>query len=89
MVGEVLDHRQGRSRLLEGVEDQPDRLLDLFIGIEDDLARRVVDQPRGWPEAELADRAFSSLPPSSRDRIQCSSASLMVPRIPRSRRSLY
>ena len=54
MVGEVLDDGQGRSRLLEQVEDQPDRLLDLFVGIEDDPALRIVDQPRGRSEPELA-----------------------------------
>ena len=54
MVGEVLDDRQGGSRLLEQVEDQPDRLLDLFVGVEDDPALGIVDQPRGQPEPELA-----------------------------------
>jgi hypothetical protein len=38
MVGEVLDDRQGRTRLLEQVEDHPDRVPDLLIGIEDDPA---------------------------------------------------
>ena len=38
MVSEVLDDGQGRSRLVEQVEDQPDCLLDLFVGIEDDPA---------------------------------------------------
>jgi hypothetical protein len=46
MLGEVFDDGQGRRRLVEQVEDQPDRLLDLFVGIEDDPALKIVDQPR-------------------------------------------
>ena len=38
MVSEVFDDGQGRRRLVEQVEDQPDCLLDLFVGIEDDPA---------------------------------------------------
>ena len=47
MVGEVLDDGQGGSRLLEQVEDQPDGLLDLFVGVEDDPALRI-SRPAPW-----------------------------------------
>ena len=47
ILGEVLDHAQRGPHALEGVEDQADRLLDLFVGIEHDLSSGVVDQPGG------------------------------------------
>src|SRR5215831_8903383 len=54
MPGEVLDDPERGSDLLEGGEEQAHRLLNLLIGIEDELAGGVVDQPGGWTEAELA-----------------------------------
>src|SRR5512138_2322103 len=54
MVGEVLDDGQGRTRVLEKVEDQPDRMPDLFVGVEHDPSLRVIDQPRGRPGPESA-----------------------------------
>src|SRR3954451_19466226 len=54
ILGEVLDDGPRRSRSLEQVEDQPDRVPDLLVGIEDDPALRIVDQPRGGAEPESA-----------------------------------
>jgi hypothetical protein len=54
MVGEVLDDGEGRTRLLERVEDRPDRMPDLFVGVEHDPSLGVIDQPRGRPESESA-----------------------------------
>jgi hypothetical protein len=54
MVGEVFDDGQGGRRPVEQVKDQPHRLLDLFVGIQDDPALEIVDQSRRWPEPELA-----------------------------------
>ena len=88
-VGEVLDDGQGGSRLLEQVEDQPDGLLDLFVGVEDDPALGIVDQPRGQPEPQLALGGLLELAAQEAERSQCSSASLIVPRNPRRRRSAY
>jgi hypothetical protein len=53
MVGEVFDNGQGGRRPVEQVEDQPDRLLDLFVGIQYDPALEIIDQSRRWPEPEL------------------------------------
>src|SRR5690242_1646538 len=54
VLGEVRDDGQGRGRLLEEVEDQAQGVPDLFVGVEDDPALRIVDQPRGRSEPELA-----------------------------------
>src|SRR5262249_35292957 len=62
MVGEVVHDGQGGSRLLKRLEDQPDGLLDLFVGVEDDPALGIVDQPRGWPGPELALGCLLQLP---------------------------
>src|SRR5262249_35570654 len=53
MVNEVFDNGQGGRRPVEQVEDQPNRLLDLFVGIQDDPTLENVDQSRRWPEPEL------------------------------------
>ena len=63
ILGEVLDDPERGPHLLEGVEDQAQRLLDLLVGIEDDLAGGVVDQPGGRPEAELAGSGLLQLAP--------------------------
>ena len=89
MVGKVLDDGQGGNRLLEQVEDQPDCLLDVFVGVEDDPALQIVDEARGRPEPEFATGCFLQLAAQRRERSKCSSASLMVPRNPRRRRSEY
>jgi len=54
MVAKVLDDRQGRTRFLEQIEDEPQGLLNLFVGIKDDPTSGVVDQPRRRTETELA-----------------------------------
>jgi hypothetical protein len=54
MISEVFDDGQGRRRLVEQIEDQPDCLLDLFVGIENDPPLKIVDQPRRRPEPKLA-----------------------------------
>ena len=54
IAGEVLHDPQRGPQFLEGREDQVHRLLDLLIGIQHELAGGVVDQPGGWPVAELA-----------------------------------
>ena len=44
--------------MIKQVEDQPDCLLDLLVGIKDDPALEIVDQPGGGPEPELAVRCL-------------------------------
>src|SRR6185295_14805721 len=61
MVGKVLDDGQGGNRLLEQVEDQPDCLLDVFVGVEDDPALQIVHEARGRPEPEFATGCFLQL----------------------------
>ena len=63
VLGEILDHPERGPHPLEGVEDQAQRLLHLLVGIEDDLAGGVVDQPGGQPEAELAGPGLLQLAP--------------------------
>src|SRR4051794_17080623 len=54
ILGEILDHPEGGSHPLEGIEDQAQRLLHLLVGIEDEPTGGVVDQPRGWSGAEVS-----------------------------------
>jgi hypothetical protein len=54
MISEMFDDGQGRWRLVEQIEDQADCLLDLFVGIENDPALKIVDQPCRRPEPKLA-----------------------------------
>ena len=54
VLGEVLDDRQGRARLLEQGEEQADRLLHLLVGIEDEPAGRVEDQADGRTHPQFA-----------------------------------
>src|SRR4029077_11826383 len=54
IAGEGLDDPARGPHRVEGGEDQAHRLLDLLIGIEDELAGGIRDQPGGRPEAELA-----------------------------------
>ena len=63
MLGEILNHPERGPHLLEGVEDQAQRLLHLLVGIEDDLAGGFVDQPGGGPGAELAGSGLLQLAP--------------------------
>jgi hypothetical protein len=43
-LGELFDGRPRRAGALEDLEHERDRLADCGVGIEHDLARRVVDQ---------------------------------------------
>src|SRR5947209_7963949 len=52
--GEFLDDPERGPDPLEGVEDQAQRLLDLLVGIEDELDGGVVDQSGGRSGAELS-----------------------------------
>ena len=53
VLAEVLDDRQGGTRQLEPREQQPDGLLHLFVGIEDQSAGRVEDQADGGTHPEF------------------------------------
>ena len=63
ILGEILDHAERGPDPLEGVEDQTQRLLDLLIGVKDELADGVVDQPDGGSGAELAGSGLFQLAP--------------------------
>src|SRR4051794_15562187 len=63
VLGEIPDHAERGPHALEGVEHQADRVLNLLVGIEDNLSVRVVDQPRGRSEAELAGPGLLLLAP--------------------------
>ena len=54
LVSEHLDHLTGRAHAREGLEEVGDRLPDLRVGVEDDVAGRVVDKARGQRAAILA-----------------------------------
>src|SRR5262245_60919266 len=51
---EVLDRRRARAGALKGGEQDPQRILDLAIRIQDDLALRVVDQADGQRRLEFS-----------------------------------
>src|SRR6478609_3988712 len=53
MLGEILNDPRRGPYLVEGVEDQAQRLLHLLVGIEDDLAGGFMDQAGGEPGAKL------------------------------------
>ena len=54
MRGEMGDNGQGGALLREQSKDQTHRLADFVVRIEDDLARRVVDQAHWETHPELA-----------------------------------
>ena len=57
----MLDHDQGRTRLIKQVKDEPDGLLNLLIRIEHELTGGVIAEARGRTEMELAFLSFFQL----------------------------
>ena len=49
----MLDHGHRRTGMVEEIEEQPEGMLDLLIGVEDELTDRVVDQSDGRFHAEF------------------------------------
>jgi hypothetical protein len=61
---------------VEGGEEVADGVLDGLVGVEDDAPGRVVDQPdRQWGD-EFTAAGLLRIPPRSRERRKCNSASL-------------
>src|SRR6516165_2967411 len=61
MRGEMGDNGQGGAMLREQVKDQTNRLADFVVRIEDDLARRVIDQAHWETHPEWALLRFGQL----------------------------
>ena len=70
------------------LEDQADHGLDLLIGIQATSPEGRRTNPAGSGTASSPRRALASRPVHIRCLIRCSSASLIVPFSPSSRRSL-
>ena len=88
LVVERLDHGAGRAGPGEGGEQVPDRVLHAGVGVEDDLAGGVVDQPDRERHRQLAAAGLGELTAAEPGRMKCSSASLIVPLRPSRSRSL-
>jgi hypothetical protein len=75
-VGECLEDGVRGSGGVEGVEQVGDGVLDAPVGVEDDLAEPVVGQTdRQWGD-QFSAAGLLRMPPRSRERRKCSSASL-------------
>src|SRR5258708_28592158 len=61
LLGKVTHDRQRRLVLLEEGENQTDRFLDGFVGIEHQLADWIIDQPTGRAKAQLSLFGFGQL----------------------------
>ena len=86
---ELLHHRARGPGPLERVKQVAQRVLHAGVGIEGDVPGRVIDQADGERHLQLAAAGLGQLiPPRNRARMKCSSASLIVPLRPSSRRSL-
>src|SRR5262245_64056853 len=53
MSNKVRDHGERRSVLREEIKNKSHCRLHFFIRVDDDLARRVVNQPNGQAKAQL------------------------------------
>jgi hypothetical protein len=61
LCGEVLDDRECRAGVIKPVQGESDRLLDLLIGVEDDLTGGVINETGRWTKAELTFLGFFQL----------------------------
>src|SRR6266700_2269601 len=59
--GEVADDRQRRAGILEEREDEPDRLLDRLVRVQDHATGRIVDEPGRRLDAQGALAGFLEL----------------------------
>ena len=86
--GEGLHDGAGRAGAGEGREQVGDGVLHADVGIEHDLAGRVIDEADRQCHLQFAAAGLGELAAASRARMKCSSASDIVPLRPSRRRSL-
>ena len=90
LIAEPQPHAARRAGFREAGEDGADRSNDGLIGMKQNLAVGLTPhtKPTGKPRRSSPRAALLRMPPLRRARSTCSSASLIVPFNPSSKRSL-